>query len=398
MKAWLNLLVFLLTAGLTTASINLYAIELIPVGNGPHTVGSTNLRVTEQFTNFSDQEIRDWLAGFKDDHERRFFSEHLAYPEDAWVLDVEVPNEPEVYGVIAGETLPVVMFLNYPTTADNPRPDYTFPFPDSNNTDLHHMQAPGEGPLFAEEQARYPLVLLSHGRNVHGIWEIDHARRLASHGYITLTMNFGDLRIDDWRRPLLDVLFRPLAAKAALDHVLSSKAFGDHIDHARIATSGHSLGGFTSLAVAGGHYLEGSRNYHHPGIKAVVAAAPWVGGSAGFGSGAYYLFGENNTGLSLVKAPVFSVYGTRDQATPSATILPALEHLSGPRYVVELVDQPHIFEGGSWEDLGEWELLFLAAYLKDDPRALELLNKGSSMGGGNVDTQHFQYQKGPVSR
>jgi hypothetical protein len=35
----------------------------------------------------------------------------------------------------------------------------------------------------------------------------------------------------------------------------------------------------------------------------------------------------------------------------------------GRRFVIELVDQPHIYEAGSWQDEANWTLLFLAAYV-----------------------------------
>ena len=88
-----------------------------------------------------------------------------------------------------------------------------------------------------------------------------------------------------------------------------------------------------------------------------------------------------------------SFFGTRDAATPASFILPAMKKLSGPIYVVELVDQPHIFEQGSWEDRDNWELLFFAAYLKHDAAALEMLKSGHSMKGGNEDVQLFDYQQ-----
>ena len=61
--------------------------------------------------------------------------------------------------------------------------------------------------------------------------------------------------------------------------------------------------------------------------------------------------------------------------------------------LVELVDQPPVFEQGSWEDRDAWELLFFSAYLKHDPEALEMLRRARSMKGGNEDVQLFEYQQ-----
>jgi dienelactone hydrolase len=376
-------------------STPLQAIEAEPMGPGPYPVGTTNLKVKNDFSDLTDDQVRALLAGhFLENGERAFMTDLLEYPEDAWIINVDVPDDEEVYGPIAGESLPVLVYVNYPTTAENDRSNYPFPFPDAADHDLQHMQGPGEKPLFADEQQRYPLVLVSHGRNVHGIWEIGHARRLASHGYLVVTANYGDLRIQNQGPDTYDLIFRPLAGKAILDHVLSSEDFGSHIDHSRIATSGHSMGGFTSLALAGGRYLDDTRSVFDPRVAAVVAAAPWVGGTRFFIP--YYLFGDDNSGLSQVTVPVLAVYGSEDEATPKSSILPAMEQLSGSRYVVELVGQPHVFEGGSWVDLGNWELLFLSAHLKDEAESLQLLQKASAMKGGNEDIQHFDLQRSSI--
>ena len=131
-------------------------------------------------------------------------------------------------------------------------------------------------------------------------------------------------------------------------------------------------------------------------ITAGVLAAPWVG-HAHVDEGIEYeevmAFGPENVELNRVTAPMLCLFGTVDVDTPASFILPAMKQLSGPTYVVELVDQPHVFEGGSWEDRDNWELLFFNAYLKNDGASLELLKTGRSMKGGNVDVQLFDYQR-----
>ena len=91
--------------------------------------------------------------------------------------------------------------------------------------------------------------------------------------------------------------------------------------------------------------------------------------------------------------PIIAFFGTKDEVTTADFILPAMKRLSGPTYVVELVDQPHVFEGGSWWDRNQWELLFFSAFLKQDAESLALLESSRSMEGGNVDVQLFEYQR-----
>ena len=126
-------------------------------------------------------------------------------------------------------------------------------------------------------------------------------------------------------------------------------------------------------------------------IKAGVIAAPWVGGN--YDGSDFFAFGPNNSELSRVTAPMLCFFGTKDEDTLASFILPAAKQLSGPTYVVELVDQPHIFDQGSWEDRDNWELLFFSAYLKNDPASLATLKSGRSMKGGNEDIQLFDYQR-----
>ena len=372
------------------------SLESEPFDEGPYPVGTSNIRVNDDFSNFNDEEIHSYLSGhIKENGENIFVTDQLEYPQDALVVNVDIPDDEASYGNIAGTSLPVLIYLNYPTSRDNNREHYDFPFREAEDTEMRHMQGPGEKPIFPDDNARYPLVLISHGRNVHGIWETGHARRLASHGYIVVTVNYGDLRIQDPERWNRDVFFRPLAAYAVLDYVLSSDDFGSHIDHTRIATSGHSLGGFTSLALAGGRYLPDPLSVYDPRVSAVVAIAPWVGGV--HGGRDYSLFEDQYSGLKKIDVPVLGVFGSKDQSTTKSTILAGMEQLSGPRYLIELIDQPHVFEPGSWQDMGNWELLFLSAYLKQDEQSLEQLRATTSMNGGNRDIQHFEYQHIPAS-
>ncbi|MDJ0938622.1 MAG: hypothetical protein QNJ00_02530 [Woeseiaceae bacterium] len=122
-----------------------------------------------------------------------------------------------------------------------------------------------------------------------------------------------------------------------------------------------------------------------------MLAAPWVGGE--YDSNEVFAFGDQNRDLANVTVPVLCAYGSRDEVTLASYILPAMKQLGGPTYVIELVDQPHVFEGGSWQDRDAWELLFFNAYLKGDRLALETLKTARSMQGGNADIQLFDYQQ-----
>ncbi len=367
--------------------------EVEPMGAGPYPVGSTNMEIAAEFVGIGDDAMHAYLLGIPDGSDQpRYVADLLKHPDAAWIVDVPVPEVPDVYGPAGGTTMPVVAYVTYPSKpADEPTP-YAFPYHDAAYGTFEDMLAPGEVPGFADPGERYPLIILAHGASAHGIFDVGHAHDLSRHGYIVAVAIYGDDRVLVPGDPNHHSAFlRPLLTQALIDSLVESDIFGPRIDADNIGISGHSFGGFTALAIAGGPYLGNPASVSDERIKAGVIAAPWVGGH--YDGEDLFGFGQNNADLDKVHVPMISFFGTDDDVTTAEFILPAMTKLSGPTYVVELVDQPHVFEGGSWEDRNAWELLFFAAYLKKDPEALGTLKTARSMKGGNKDFQLFEYQK-----
>ena len=369
------------------------ATGLEPMGPGPYPVASTNMEVLPEYAGIGDDAMLEVLLGRQgDDGESRFVIDILKYPEAAWIVDVPVPNEPDLYGPASAQELPVLSFIVYPSKAGGQENRYEFPYQESRFGVFDDMLAPGETPGFAGSNDRYPLIVLAHGASAHGIYDVGRAHNLASHGYIVAVLTYGDDRTVTSPSEYDHVGFlRPLLTKAVIDSLLDSEMFGNNIDHDSIGISGHSFGGFTSLAIAGGPFRGNPSTVSDDRIKAGVIAAPWVGNPKN--ADKPFAFGPDNSGLNKVSVPFICLFGTSDESTTAASILPAMRQLGGPTYVVELVDQPHIFEDGSWKDRDGWELLFFSAYLKRDPASLARLETGQSMKGGNEDIQLFDYQK-----
>lgn len=351
------------------------------------------MEVASEYADIGDDAMHDFLLGrTAKSGQPRYIADILQQPESAWVIDVPIPDEREIYGPASGTTLPVVTFLTFPSSADQQQVNYTFPYHDGRYGTFEDMLGPGETPSFADPDARYPLIILAHGASAHGLFDVRHAHDLASHGYVVAVITYGDDRTASGDPLDHHVAFlRPLLTKAVLDSLLESEAFGPHIDADNIGITGHSFGGFTALAVAGGSYQGNPASVHDERIKAGVLAAPWVGGN--YGSGDVFAFGSNNKALNSISVPMIGFFGTKDDVTLASFILPAMKQLSGPTYVVELIDQPHVFEPGSWEDRNNWELLFFSAYLKHDTDSLARLRTAVSMKGGNEDVQLFDYQE-----
>ena len=368
-----------------------------PLGPGPYAVASTNLRVAPAYASIGDDAMHEILLGRPDTYDGpRFLTDILEHRDAAWVIDVAVPDDRDLYGPASGRTLSVVAYLTFPTIGEAREHSYAFPYHDAQYGAFKNMLSPGESPRFADPDVRYPLIVLAHGSSAHGLYDVRRAHNLASHGYIVAVITYGDDRIARPDDPNHHVSFlRPLMTRAVVDAVLESEAFGAHVDTDNIGISGHSFGGFTALTVAGGPYLGNPATVRDERIKAGVLAAPWVGNEED--GQAVFAFGADNRDLRRVTIPMLCVFGTKDVVTPASYILPAMRRLSGPVYVVELVDQPHVFEAGSWEDRDNWELLFFSAYLKGDPASLAALAGAGSMAGGNRDVQLFDYQRADPS-
>jgi predicted dienelactone hydrolase len=235
------------------------------------------------------------------------------------------------------------------------------------------------------------LIILAHGAAAHGTDEIEHAHKLASRGYIVAVIFYENERnVSTDNSYAYSGYLRPLITRAVLDSILQSDTFGGYVDPDSIGIAGHSFGGFTSLAMAGAKIQGQTHSVCDPRITAAEIAAPYVGH---YDQGnEVFAFGINNIGLRSVKIPILTLFGSKDESTLTSFILPATEQLSGPTYVVELVDQAHIFEPASWQDRENWEMLFFNAYLKHDKQAQENLKHGLSMHGGNDDLQRLGFQ------
>jgi len=101
---------------------------------------------------------------------------------------------------------------------------------------------------------RHPLILLSHG---FGGTASDLAwlgTALAAHGFIAVAVNHpGNNALEAYTVEGYSLMWlRAVDLGAVIDAVLNDKIFGNRIDPARIGAAGHSLGGYTVVAAAGG--------------------------------------------------------------------------------------------------------------------------------------------------
>ncbi len=102
---------------------------------------------------------------------------------------------------------------------------------------------------------RFPLVVLSHGMYGNAMNQSWLAADLAARGFVVAAVSHPGTSTwsrdpDDARR----MWERPKDVSRVIDHLLSASDIAAHVDPDRIYMAGHSLGGFTAVALAGGRY------------------------------------------------------------------------------------------------------------------------------------------------
>lgn len=197
----------------------------------------------------------------------------------------------------------------------------------------------------ARDAGPFPLLVHSHGFSSNKD-ELSYAAEwLATRGWVVAQLEFPLTHLGTAGGPQLeDVVNQPADVRFAIDQLLarndlsSSPLYGG-IDPERIALSGVSLGGLTTLLTT---Y---HRDWHDPRVKAAIDIA----GPTGFFTETFYGF---------VPLPALLVYGDTDaivdytahalparERAPAGTLLLTLEHAShtgfaGAASLFESMDNP----------------------------------------------------------
>lgn len=164
---------------------------------------------------------------------------------------------------------------------------------------------------------RLPLVVLSHGTGSSPWLFRGLAAHLAREGFaIVLLRHPGNNRGDDGLAfTIANLENRPRHLHLAIDAAFDDALLRAHLDPRGVAVIGHSLGGYTALALAGGRPTAGPNEtkdgkprvlsvVRDPRVRALVLLAPATG---------WFLF---DGALTEVTVPIFVRSGSRDEYAP----------------------------------------------------------------------------------
>jgi predicted dienelactone hydrolase len=182
----------------------------------------------------------------------------------------------------------------------------------------------------------FPLVIFSHGSGGIRFQSFFLCETLASHGFVVAAPDHtGNTAIDlllgtadPFAKSAVD---RPLDVSFLITTLLARSAdpadeLHRRIDPDRIGVTGHSFGGFTSLAVAAGFVLAPP----DPRVRAIVPIAP-----------ASSIF--DDAALASIRIPTLILGGTLDETTPvePESTRPHALVAARPRWRVDVIDAGH---------------------------------------------------------
>jgi len=185
------------------------------------------------------------------------------------------------------------------------------------NVGMSQLDVAQEAPV---AEGLFPLVLLSHGTGSSGLVHRNLAHYLAQQGFVVgLLEHLHNNRDDDqWAHTPQNLVARPRHLQLAIDQLTTDSRFASALKPNTVALIGHSLGGYTALALVGGQPVVGpaettdGQPWPIPTppaddrVKAVVLLAPAVPWFRAEGS------------LRQVRVPVLLLVGELDEHTPPA--------------------------------------------------------------------------------
>ena len=168
------------------------------------------------------------------------------------------------------------------------------------------------------QKGTFPLVLISHGSGSSPLVYRTLARHLARNGFIVGMPEhpFNNRNNNTMERTVENLIHRPRLIRTAIDWFFNSMDFAEILKPDAVSIIGHSMGGYTALAAAGGiptsfpyESKDGQSHLIHvtpdSRIKSLVLLAP---ASVWF---------KAKGALKGVNIPILMFVGEKDEHTPS---------------------------------------------------------------------------------
>ena len=154
-----------------------------------------------------------------------------------------------------------------------------------------------------------PMIIISHGSGGNLLGYLTIAEFLSKRGFVVVMIEHykNNKNDNEYEDKLQNFEIRPRHISLTIDTIASNEKFKNQIDKEKIVIIGHSMGGYTALAVAGGEPFTKDRikvkTTKDEQIKAIILLAPATG---------FYKY-ENS--LDKVKTPVLFFSAEKDYLT-----------------------------------------------------------------------------------
>jgi predicted dienelactone hydrolase len=182
----------------------------------------------------------------------------------------------------------------------------------------------------------YPLVVISHGHSGTPWAYRQLAKHLALAGFVVaLPAHTGNTRTDNsLAGTAANLANRPRHITLSIDAVLADTVLAPHVARDGVAVIGHSIGGYTALAAAGGIAWSGpyERKSEHAGPEPVpVTPDPRIRTLVLLNPATFWFIAGS---LRPVNLPILMRTGEKDEITP-------IEHA---HKIIEGVGDPSLIE------------------------------------------------------
>lgn len=221
----------------------------------------------------------------------------------------------------------------------------------------------------------YPMIVFAHGSGGRGRGDHLLLRAWATAGYVVAapTYPFGAGRAPEGQAGD-DLVNQPGDTSFVITELLkvnndATSPLRGSIDPARIGAAGHSLGGMTTLALAGNTCCYDNR------VKAAVVLA---GRELPFGRGEFW---------ARIRTPILFVHGEEDASVPYADGRRAFANAPPPRFLLTIMAGDHgrpfvgVPDDVQARVVTEAALDFFDHYLKNVAEGLERLRADAAVAG-----------------